>query len=163
MYIKTNNYVIDFFSKFEKEKNIKKLEFMVYIIDSIKNDLVNEKNIVNINLIDEEVNVFNFKTIGYMNNEEDNLIEYLLSVFSRETGLSITHDNSVINYDFDNVSEYIFLFERSTFFEKLDVIAELFIRYDYDTLFNNEYMSIFPNISGYDFANNIKGYIDSLK
>lgn len=116
MYIKTNDYVKEFFNKFENENNLKKLEFMVYIVDSIKNDMVNEKNEVNVNLIDEEINVFNFKTIGYLNNEEDNLIEYLLSVFYKKTGVSIIYDSSILNYDFESINEYIHLFENATFF-----------------------------------------------
>lgn len=163
MYIKTSDYVKEFFNKFENENNLKRLEFMIYIVDSIKNDKVNEKNIINVNLLDEEVNVFNFKTIGYLNNEEDNLIEYLLSVLYKETGVSIICDSSILNYEFESIIEYIHLFENATFFEKLDIIAELFIRYDNDTLFNNKYLSVLPIMSGYDFANRIKGYIDSLK
>lgn len=114
-------------------------------------------------MIDEEVNVFNFKSVGYMNNESEKLIEYLLSVFSRETGVSILYDSSILTYDFESISEYICLFENATFFEKLDIIVELFIRYDNDTLFNNEYESFLPLISGYDFARCIKDFKESLK
>lgn len=95
MYIKTNDYVKEFFTKLLNEDNFKKLEFMIYVVDFIKNDMVNEKNEVNVNLVDEEINVFNFKTVGYLNNEEDNLIVYLLSVFYKEIGVSIICDSSI--------------------------------------------------------------------
>lgn len=68
-----------------------------------------------------------------------------------------------LNYEFESIIENIHLFENATFFEKLDIIAELFIRYDNDTLFSNEYMSVLPLISGYNFSNMIKRYMSSLK
>ena len=46
-------------------------------------------------------------------------------------------------------------FEKLSYNEKLDVFAEIFIRLDNDSLFENNYEMLELNINGFEIANNI--------
>lgn len=85
---KKKNYVKNVFLCFFEEKNIEKLEFMLNVINSLKKN----KEEVNINLPRYEIKIFNFKTIGYKMNKKDNLIEYLLSILNKKTGVFIFYE-----------------------------------------------------------------------
>lgn len=47
------------------------------------------------------------------------------------------------------------MFEKLSYNEKLDVLAELFIRLDNKTLFNDEYPILDLSVNGFEVARNI--------
>ena len=153
MYIKTNKNVIEIISELEKENLETKLKFFIYVVEQIDNNLVNEKNSANPSLEEDEFKILDFNTLGV--NSEIVLIDYLLSELYKLTKEQTVYNGGVLGINYSSVDYLIKLFESLNFVEKLDLISELFIRYDNDTLFLNAIMSTGLDISGYEIANNI--------
>lgn len=153
MYIKTNKNVIEIISELEKENLETKLKFFIYVVEQIDNNLVNEKNSANPSLEEDEFKILDFNTLGV--NSEIVLIDYLLSELYKLTKEQTVYNGGVLGINYSSADYLIKLFESLNFVGKLDLISELFIRYDNDTLFLNAIMSTGLDISGYEIANNI--------
>jgi len=153
MYIKTNKNVMEIISELEKESLETKLKFFIYVVEQIDNNLVNEKNSANPSLEEDEFKILDFNTLGV--NSEIVLIDYLLSELYKLTKEQTVYNCGIFGINYSSADYLIKLFESLNFVEKLDLISELFIRYDNDTLFLNAIMSTGLDISGYEIANNI--------
>ena len=153
MYIKTNKNVMEIISELEKESLETKLKFFIYVVEQIDNNLVNEKNSANPSLEENEFKIIDFNTLGV--NSEIVLIDYLLSELYKLTKEQTVYNCGIFGINYSSADYLIKLFESLNFVEKLDLISELFIRYDNDTLFLNAIMSTGLDISGYEIANNI--------
>ena len=153
MYIKTNKNVMEIISELEKESLETKLKFFIYVVEQIDNNLVNEKNSANPSLEEDEFKILDFNTLGV--NSEIVLIDYLLSELYKLTKEHTVYNCGIFGINYSSADYLIKLFESLNFVEKLDLISELFIRYDNDTLFLNAIMSTGLDISGYEIANNI--------
>ena len=160
MYISdVSENIRNLFEKLESKEIKDKLEFLIYVIDSIYNGHINEKNSANPSLEEDDIEIFSFEDIGLENKMCSDLVEFLLSLHDNRD--NIMYDNgAIIGIDYNGCNDIIIKFENLTFEEKLDVIAELMIEYDNDTYFNNDLkMSILKlNVSGYDIAEDIKKY-----
>lgn len=153
MYIKTNKNVMEIISELEKESLETKLKFFIYVVEQIDNNLVNEKNSANPIMEEDEFKILDFNTLGV--NNEIVLIDYLLSELYKLTKEQTVYNGGIFGINYNSADYLIKLFESLNFVEKLDLISELFIRYDNDTLFLNAIMSTGLDISGYEIANNI--------
>ena len=140
--------------------DVAKLKFLIYVFDLATHKQINSKNEVNPDLVeDEDLIVFDLEDAGMINHYADIYLEYLVMVFNATaTKLSKGYqDNGNVEgihynkYDKPLLSR----FEKLSYNEKLDVFAEIFIRLDNDSLFENNYEMLELNINGFEIANNI--------
>ena len=77
----------------------------------------------------------------------------VMYIESNVIGLVYTEEEKIIIYKFENLS----------FNDKLDIIRELFIRYDNETYFNKKItmVSFDSKLNGFDIANNILKFKES--
>lgn len=154
--------VIDLYNEMEKLETNEKLKFVIYIIERMNNGQINEKNELNNLNIDEDYEIFNFETFGLTHGHGENMIASLLSHLKDNKLILMNNYVSGINYD--EIITVISMFEKMNYLDKIDVIKELMIRYDNNTLVNDNlvFMSISQEYSGFDIAINIEKYKKSL-
>lgn len=130
------------FSYIEKLNDESKLKVLIYILNIINNNQINDRNETNPELLlDDDLKILKFSFIGLNDNHCEIFIKYLISVYSimnkydkvmyienNVEGLVYTEEEKIIIYKFENLS----------FNDKLDIIRELFIRYDNETYFKNK-------------------------
>lgn len=161
MYITdTTDNVRDLIEKIEKKDDIEKLKFLIYIFDLATHQQINSKNEMNPDLVeDDNLIIFNLEDAGMINNYADIYLEYLVMIFNA-TAIKLSkgyQDNGNVEgihynkYDKPLLSK----FSRLSFNEKLDVFAEIFIRLDNETLFENKYEMLTLNTNGFEIASNI--------
>lgn len=163
MYItETTNNVKDLFEKLDIMEDIKKLEIFISIFNLVNNNQINNKNEANPNLIeDDNLLIFNLDNIGFASNYCTMFLQHNLSLYNSMTNSNKLYekDGNVMGFDYSkDVVEFISSFEKLSFNEKLDVIAELVIRYDNETLlknFNGQAM-LDSNRSGFELAREIQ-------
>ena len=168
MYIRnTNDNVIKLFSYIEKLSDESKLKILIYIFNLINNNQINDRNEVNPDLLlNDDLKILKFSYIGLNDNYCEIIMQYLISVYnlmnknnkvmyieSNVIGLVYTEEEKIIIYKFENLS----------FNDKLDIIRELFIRYDNETYFNKKItmVSFDSKLNGFDIANNILKFKES--
>ena len=151
----------------EKLNDEGKLKVMIYILNLINNNQINDRNETNPDLLlDDELKILKFSFIGLNDNHCEIFIQYLISVYSimnnhnkvmyienNVEGLVYTEEEKIIIYKFENLS----------FNDKLDIIRELFIRYDNETYFKNKITMVTfdSKLNGFDIANNILKFKES--
>ena len=95
--------------------------------------------------------VFNLNILGFPNDLIDMIIDYLKYLLKHK------------NIKSENINKLLSKYEKLNFVEKIDVIAEIIIRMDNETLIDDVW---FPrldgNLSGYDIALIIKEYKNNL-
>ena len=149
------------FSYIEKLNDESKLKVLIYILNIINNNQINDRNETNPELLlDDDLKILKFSFIGLNDNHCEIFIKYLISVYSimnkydkvmyienNVEGLVYTEEEKIIIYKFENLS----------FNDKLDIIRELFIRYDNETYFKNKITMVTfdSKLDGFDIANNI--------
>ena len=157
----TSKKVKDLFNLFEEQNNIVRGEISIYIFEEWNNNLINEKNEINPQTTDEDYEIFNPTSIILSENFAHSLASVILENMNKELEkkqLVGIDDFLKINLS-DNSKKIISLFEKLDFIEKIDVIAELLIRYDNDELLEGHYYLPKMSIeSGYDIAIAIKDY-----
>lgn len=168
MYIRnTNDNVIKLFYYIEKLSDESKLKILIYIFNLINNNQINDRNEVNPDLLlNDDLKILNFSYIGLNDNYCEVIIQYLISVYnimnkndkvmyieSNIKGLVYTEEEKIIIYKFENLS----------FNDKLDIIRELFIRYDNETYFSKKITMVTfdSKLNGFDIANNILKFKES--
>ena len=164
MYItETTENVKKNYMEVEKLDDIGKIKFLIYVTGLINNNQINSKNEINPSTLEEDdLDIFNFETIGYDNAFGENFLCYYVDVYKKhsknnETILEENGNAIGINYN-DADKKVISQFMNLNFNERLDLISELFIRIDNETYFN---ALILPaplslELSGFDIANIIK-------
>lgn len=155
------------FSYIEKLNDESKLKVLIYILILINNNQINDRNEANPDLLlDDDLKILKFSFIGLNDNHCEIFIQYLISVYSimnnhnkvmyienNVKGLVYTEKEKIIIYKFENLS----------FNDKLDIIRELFIRYDNETYFKNKITMVTfdSKLNGFDIANNILKFKES--
>ena len=152
MYItKTTNEVYKLFEKFESENDICRLKFLIYVMEKLYNKQINSKNISNPNLLDdsEELVVFDNNILDFSDNFLEKFIYENMKIYNKVTNNNLyLMDGNVIKMDYkNNEKNLISDFEKLNFNDKIDVVSELFIRYDNHTYYENNKYKCFELIN----------------
>lgn len=164
MYITdANENVRKIFEELEKESDVTRMRFLLYVFDLINNDLINSKNEVNPLLnSDEELNIFNFESIGFESNFCTNFLQNNIMIYNNslvKNNEAFEDRGSIIGIKYSEKDMSIITnFERLNFNEKLDVISELIIRYDNETYFYDKKILTKSGfeVNGFEIASAIK-------
>ena len=149
------------FSYIEKLNDESKLKILIYIFNLINNNQINDRNEINPDLkLDDDLKILKFSYIGLSDSHCEIFIEYLISIYNmlNKYDKAIYLNNNVEGLIYTEEEKIIIhMFENLSFYDKLDIIRELFIRYDNETYFKNKITIITFNskLNGYDIANNI--------
>lgn len=163
MYItETTENVRKLIEKLEKENDITKLKFLIYIFGLLNNNQINDKNEANPDLIEEdELKIFTLETVGLSRNACTILLQYFALLYNSLTNTKSAYENSGnilgIKYD-ENDKKLDSEFENLNYNEKLDVFSEIIIRYDNETYFEKEFtmISFDSKSNGFDIAYSIQ-------
>lgn len=161
MYITTiNKKVIYLLSELDELNDKSKLKFLIYVFNLINNNQINDKNESNPNLVDEELKILRFSSIGLNDNHCDIFVQYFISIYKiiNKVNKIIYINGNVEGLNYNNDEKTIISnFERLSFNDKLDVLREIFIKYDNETYFKNKITNITfdSKLNGFDIANNI--------
>lgn len=165
MYItETTENVRKIFEKLEAINDIGKMKFILYIFEKLNNNQINSMNEENPNLIeDSDLVIFNFPSIGFSENACTIFLQYNIMIMNRlDTKNKLLEENgNIIGIEYnDYEKEIISNFEKLSFEEKLDMFAEIIIRYDNETYFSEqiEIINFHSELSGYEIAKLIKDY-----
>ena len=106
-----------------------------------------------------EMIIFSLDTIGVSNNFTEIYLEYLTMVFNNvatKLSKSYQENGNVMGIHYNKYDKPLLsMFEKLSYNEKLDVLAEVFIRLGNDTLFNHKYQMLELSIDGFETARNI--------
>lgn len=135
MYLKnTSNEVKGITKKINELDNENKLKFISYILNLWDNDQINSLNETNPNLLDDSIriDIFNPSSIGY----------HYLVVKLKEYW---NYKYKLYHLYRKEYKRMIPLFEKLSFKEKINVLAEIFLILEHDELLSD-------NIDGYEIA-----------
>ena len=141
MYLRnTSNDVKDLIEKVNELNNENKIKFIIYILDLWDNNQINSLNETNPDLLDDsiDINIFNLSSIGEY---------YLVNQIKEYWNIKYKLYQLYLEY----YKVLIPLFEKLSFKEKIDVLAELFLLMEHDDLLPD-------NIDGYNIATLITKY-----
>lgn len=161
MYItNTTDNVRKVFDKMAKFEDSGRLKFVIYVFDRLNSGHINSKDEVNPNLIeDDEMVIFNLDTIGITNNFAEIYLEYLTMVFNNvatKLSKSYQENGNVMGIHYNKYDKPLLsMFEKLSYNEKLDALAEIFIRLGNEILFNDKYPMLELGIDGFETARNI--------
>ncbi len=165
MYItETTDNVMNLIGGIEKQNDVSKLKFLIYIFGLLNNDQINDKNEANPNLTEDDIEIVNLESLGLSPNAGTILLQYFAMLYNNITKTKDAYENNGNIFGIDYTDEEKKLnsqFEKLDFNEKLDVFSEIIIRYDNETFFNKRItmMTFSSELSGYDLAR----VINSLK
>ena len=146
MYLNTTDKVKKLYDRFEQLGTKDWIKFTIYILDKL-NNLINERNEVNPSTTDEDFDIFNFETFGMNINDGLEIIYYLINMLKDYVDENIVYSNHLIIVNYDDIKELLSKFEKLSFKEKIDVVEELLIRYDNNTLLEDrEFIIKLPDI-----------------
>lgn len=158
MYITdTTNNVRDIIESFDIKNDYGKMKVMMYIFEKIDNGQINSKNIANPNIGDnEDIEIFTFERIELTNKTCDILLQFFTMAFRELYKENVQYvDNHFIGLDYNEKDKIILSqFEKLSYNEKLDVISELVIRYNNNSMFKNQEIHIPFNddVDGFELA-----------
>lgn len=141
MYLKnTSNDVKKIMDKIGELNKINKLKFVTYILNLWNNNQINSLNETNPNLLDDsiDINIFNPSSIGYT---------YLVKMLKEYWN----HFYQIYRFYLKEYKDLIPLFEKLSFKEKIDILAEIFLILEHDELLTDD-------IDGYEIARMITKY-----
>ena len=141
MYLKnTSNDVKKIMEKIGELDKINKLKFITYILNLWNNNQINSLNETNPNLLDDsiDINIFNPSSIGYT---------YLVKMLKEYWN----HFYQIYRFYLKEYKDLIPLFEKLSFKEKIDILAEIFLILEHDELLTDD-------IDGYEIARMIIKY-----
>lgn len=163
MYITdTTDNVRDLIEKIEKKDDLSKLKFLIYIFGLLNNNQINDKNEVNLDLIeDDDMKIFNLEMVGLSPNACTILLQYFTMLYNGITNTNDAYEDngSVLGIKYNKEDKVIISqFEKLDFNEKLDIFSEIVIRYDNETYFDEKItmVSIDSKLNGFDLAKLIK-------
>ena len=151
MYIESSNKVKELFCEYDDLKLEEKISSLIYIFNSFGNNQINSLNEYNPDKLDSDVDIFNLNILGFPNDLIDIIIDYLkyLLKYKRITS--------------ENKNKFLSRYEKLNFVEKIDVITEIIIRMDNETLIDDVWFPrLDSDLSGYDIALIIKEYKNNL-
>ena len=164
MYItNTTDEVREFFEDLLEQKDSTKLKFLIYVLNALYNNQINDKGITNPELTEEYTEIFKYSSIGLDDELVFALLAYLVVVYNLSNiGRDIyLDDKNIIGMEYDKKEESILSrYEKMTFKEKLDILSELLIRYDNFTYFEGRitFITLGSDITGFDIAKLIQDY-----
>lgn len=165
MYItNTTDNVRNYVEEIGEKEDLTKLKFLIYIFGLLNNNLINDKNEVNPELIeDDDMKILTYDQLGLPNNYGTMFLQYLATLYnSVKNANEVYEDNgNIIGMKYsDAEKQFISQFEKLTFNEKLDVLSEIIIRYDNETYFNkkNTMLTFDSKFNGFDLAKRISNY-----
>lgn len=166
----TTNEVRNLFLNLDEKNTDCKLKFLLYVFAGLYNGQINNKNIANPNLVeDDDLEIFDFESIGISNDICSAFIQYLLIIYNGANKIPdeekcIYDDGHIIGIKYqDEENELLSMYEKLSFAEKLDTIAEIIIRYDNETYFEKKVTIVsFGERSGFDIARSIQKYKKSV-
>ena len=141
MYLRnTRNEVKDLIERVNELDNENKMKYIIYIFNLWDNDQINSLNEINPDLLDDsiEINIFNPNSI-----EEYYLVNQIKEYWN------IKYNLYQLYLEYYKV--LIPLFEKLSFKEKIDALAELFLILEHNELLPD-------NIDGYNIATLITKY-----
>ena len=141
MYLKNmSNEVKELVEKVNMLDKENKLKFISYIFDLWDRNQINSLNETNPNLLDDSIDIviFNSSNIDY-----PNLVNEIKEYWNYKYKLYCLYPKEY--------KELISIFEKLTFIEKKDILAELFLTLEHDELLPD-------NIDGYEIAKRIINY-----
>ena len=101
--------------------------------------------------LDSDVDIFNLNILGFPNDLIDMIIDYLKYLLKHKKIKS------------ENRNKFLSRYEKLNFVEKIDVITEIIIRMDNETLIDDVWFPrLDSDLSGFDIALIIKEYKNNL-
>lgn len=165
MYItETTGDVRNLFDKLEIMNDVEKIEMLMSIFNLINNNQINNKNDENPNLTEvNDMIIFNMESLGFTPNYCTIFLQYNLIIYNSLSNKNDLYekDGNIIGFKYSKDQiDAISHFEKLSFNEKLDVIAEILIRYDNGTYIKNNILpiSLHSEFNGFEIANMIKKY-----
>ena len=104
--------------------------------------MINEKNEVNPYATDEYFEIFNSDSFCMSLNDWLEIIYYLINILKAYVDENIVYSDNLIIINYDDIKELLSRFEKLSFKEKIDVVEELLIRYDNNTLLDDRELII---------------------
>ena len=141
MYLKnTSNEVKKITEKINELDKENKLKFISYVLNLWDNNQINSLNETNPDLLDDSIciDIFNPSSIGY---------HYLVTKLNEYWN----HTYKLYHLYQEEYKRMIPLFEKLSFKEKIDVLAEIFLILEHDKLLPD-------NVDGYEIARMIIKY-----
>lgn len=165
MYItETTDKVKELIEELEQKEDLNKLKFLIYIFGLLNNNQINDRNEANPDLVeDEDMKILSFDLLGMSANANTIFLQYLVMLYNiiTETKDAYEENGNVLGVKYtDDDKKLLSKFEKLNFKEKLDIFAEIIIRYDNETYFQNKITMItFDSQSnGYDIAKRIRDF-----
>ena len=164
MYItETTDNVKKIFEELESKTDEQKLKFLIYVFGLLNNNQINDKNESNPDLVEnDDMNIFNFESIGITNGVCMHLLEYFTMLYNKLTNTKDAYiDNgNVLGIKSDEEDKkFESHFEKLNFNEKLDVFSELIIRCDNDTYLSTKlFLNTYLELDGFDIAKQIQSF-----
>ena len=163
MYItETTESVKKLIEELEQKEDLNKLKFLIYIFGLLNNNQINDKNEANPDLVENnEMEIFTLETIGLSQNACTLLLQYFAMLYNKLTFTENAYEDNgnIMGIDYDKVDKKLdSQFEKLEYNEKLDVFSEVIIRYDNETYFTNNIVSIpfDTKTNGFDIAHLIQ-------
>ena len=151
MYIESSDKVKELFCEYEELKLEEKICSLIYIFNSFGNNQINSLNEYNPDKLDSDVDIFNLNILGFPNDLIDMIIDYLKYLLKHKKIKS------------ENRNKFLSRYEKLNFVEKIDVITEIIIRMDNETLIDDVWFPrLDSDLSGFDIALIIKEYKNNL-
>jgi len=151
MYIESSNKVKELFCEYDDLKLEEKISSLIYVFNSFGNNQINSLNEYNLDKLDSDVDIFNLNILGFPNDLINIIIDYLKYLLKYKKIKS------------ENRNKFLSRYEKLNFVEKIDVITEIIIRMDNETLIDDVWFPRLDNkLSGFDIALIIKEYKNNL-
>ena len=151
MYIESSNKVKELFCEYDDLKLEEKISSLIYVFNSFGNNQINSLNEYNPDKLDSDVDIFNLNILGFPNDLINIIIDYLKYLLKYKKIKS------------ENRNKFLSRYEKLNFVEKIDVITEIIIRMDNETLIDDVWFPRLDNkLSGFDIALIIKEYKNNL-
>lgn len=138
-----------------------KLKLIIYLYYQIKNNHMNSKN--SIELFEDDLDILTKEILGIEDNDFEMLLDSLLKYLSEITNIKYNVANEyILNINYNDKDIYLQRrYEKLNFMQKLDLIAELFIRLGNNTMFENK-NEIIEIQDGFSICRNIMDYKNNL-
>jgi len=167
MYItKTTKKVYELFDIYDELDDINRVEICIILFEEWSNKLINELDEINPSATDEDYEIFSPTILGLNENVGHLISELLFATMNN----SLKEKKQIIddNYLSLNIEEeskkWISKFEQLSYIEKIEVIEELIIRYDNETMIEafNNFPKIHNTLNGYQIAASIDNYKNKI-
>ncbi len=167
MYItETTDNVRKLIEELEQKNDLEKLKFLIYIFGLLNNNQINDKNEANPNLVEDDIKIFSLELLGMESNVNTIFLQYLVMIYNELTKTKDAYEDNGnvfgIKYT-DEDKKMLSTFEKLDFKEKLDVFAEIIIRYDNEKYFQKRLsiLTFDSKTNGFEIAKRIKDFKNS--